>query len=183
MLAVVVEIVDNTPSIVEWAPVIAAGLASVAATASWGSVLLTRRSQRDADRPQLAINFYRLADDLHLYVHVENIGRGTAKKPTFYIVAEGESAGGVVPQRGILGPGQGLTIQTNLTPHDPDSAQLVTFCLDRDNVVHASSRGDEYKEFGKPHGRTIEWYFDQFYEAVDHDALREQAWRIVDTTP
>jgi hypothetical protein len=180
VLGQVVRVVDDTHWIVEWAPVAAAVLAAVAAGASWRSVLLARRTQLDADRPLLASQLYRVANDPRLRLHIENIGSGTAKRVTFYGVAEGELAAGIAPETGLLRPGEGVTLLTNLTPTDPDSSELMTFCLDRENVIHTWSRRDHYERYRQPkRPRVMEWYFDRFYDGTDHDALTEQPWTVI----
>jgi hypothetical protein len=180
-LAVEVVVQNETSWVAEWTPVAGALLAAAAAGASWRSVLLARRAQLDADAPQLASQLYVMEGGLRLRLHIENIGRGAAKRVSFYVVVEGGVASGIVPTSGILRSGQGVTVMTRLMPSNPDSAQLVTFCLDRANVIHSWSRQDDYKKYSQPKTpRYIEWYFDQFYDGVDHDALTREPWEFVE---
>ena len=123
-------------------PIASTTIAAGAALASWLSVRLARRSQVDADRPQLAW-YIRSIDTAHpLTLSIENVGRGVAILPGFVILAaEGKKVSYVLDRNLAHGDKErfGLPFMTGT------GAAGIAFCEDRDNNVHLWSAERKYQ--------------------------------------
>jgi hypothetical protein len=104
------------------AAIAAAGAAAVAAVASWASVLQSARLQRRTLEPRLHIQVSEVMQrdaQNQIQVRVENTGGGFAQEVWFYVREGGAVCMSGLPPYGSLGPGQGVTIMTELVPVAP----------------------------------------------------------------
>jgi hypothetical protein len=131
-------------------PIGAAVASTAAALASWRSVLLARRSQIDADRPQLRFHLQdseeRLKLGYPLTLTIENVGRGYALFPGFTILSgEGRASNGHLES--TLAPGEkarvGLEFET------VQGAAGLVFCEDRNNSTHVWGAEHQYRSYKK----------------------------------
>jgi len=148
--------------------------AAIAAGASWASVALSRRAQRDLDQPQLVFriesNTQSTAAEYPMALVVENVGRGPAIFPGFTIWPGGST--GVGTSR-VIGQtlGHGDEVRYGLPFTTSDDAMGIVFCEDRSNGVHAWSASRGYKHYRKSKRRhlTPRVILDDLYDGRGHE--------------
>jgi hypothetical protein len=119
----------------EWATVVSAFGAAVAATASWVTVLVERRRQRDARKPNV-VGAFAFTPDRRARLQFNNAGPGLAVQLGYLGVEEDHQYMGIVGT-GFLGPGAEAHVRLPLRVEY--TGKLSTFiwaCRDVDNNLH-----------------------------------------------
>jgi hypothetical protein len=147
---VVVHVTQHVSWLQTAIPIGSAVASTLAAGASWRAVLLARRSQIDADQPQLYFDIQdsdaRLQPGYPRTLTIENVGRGFALFPAYTILSgEGRASNGQVGRS--LGPGDkarlGLEFET------VQGAVGMVSCEDRRNTIHVWGSERQYRTYKK----------------------------------
>jgi hypothetical protein len=127
----------------EWAAVASAGLAAIAAAASWATVWQAQRNWRVQQRPRLHASWVEQDDRVQLII--TNLGGGYATQASFIVVSGNELCVGDIPPF-ALAPHAQVTLNTKLTPrgggHDVSG---VIFCISPDGFWDVWSWSDDHK--------------------------------------
>jgi hypothetical protein len=154
-----------------WAAVAGAGLAAIAAAASWASVRQARRIFLANQMPDLELTILENLDTHQIKIHVENHGGGAARRTRFCVVEGDNAAYGFLPPTTILRGGEGRTLRTPMVGVADRSAMGVVLCHDAAGRVRAWSVGGEEKRWSLfwPWNRRLsdEKVFQRFYPGVD----------------
>jgi hypothetical protein len=145
-------------SVTDWAPVASAGMAAIAALASWVAVSQTRRTAQQAQIPELEITVLEGLDTGEIKIHLENYGQGAARSVRFCVVEGGSAAIGALPPTGNLRAGDSRTLLTALTPSKAKDGVALVACRDAFGRTHAWGTGDKYKRWNlrMPWNRRLE---------------------------
>lgn len=116
---------------------IAAGLAAIAACASWASVWQSRRAFKIGLLPQLE-GYWDNDVERGVLVAIHNTGGGIARDPILYIVTDGRGFKGRVVKTGPLLPGQGqrIVLAGASRPQSADEIAGVICCSDWERKWH-----------------------------------------------
>jgi hypothetical protein len=106
----------------EYAAVASAGLAAVAAAASWSSVWQNRRERVAAQRPDLIIEVSEHLPSHKIFVQIHNNG-GTARGVRFCVIEGNFAAYGTPHPTGILRSGESRRIEADLPPTQDRTAR------------------------------------------------------------
>lgn len=146
MAALVVQVHDHISQGWSWFQVVAPALSAIAAGASWRAVFQTRRTQVDADVPQLV--FHLMGESVPLTLEIQNVGRGVAVHPGYAILSglpSGQAIKGTYP--GSLLPNEKAEYRVPF-PTTEDALGIV-FTEDRHNNVHVWSATNKYRRYKK----------------------------------
>lgn len=123
--------------------VLGAAFTAAAAAASWRSVVLSRRAQADADRPQLVFSIVGSGEDSAVDIRIENIGRGVATFVGFLILSGDGAGSSAIISPHVLYPNQ--PHRSRLPFVTTDAAIGIVFCEDRYGNTHSWSAKREYR--------------------------------------
>jgi hypothetical protein len=140
-LAVIVHISQSAWVLVP--AVLSAIFTATAAAASWRSVVLSRRAQADADRPQLVFAIVGSGEGSAVDVRIENVGRGVAIFVGFLILSGDGAGSSTIISPHVLYPNQ--PHRSRLPFVTTDTAVGIVFCEDRYGNTHSWSARREYR--------------------------------------
>lgn len=137
----------DADSVAAWAAVASAGAAALAAGLSWWTVRQTRKlwTIEHAPNLQLIPDFDPVSGEIALEVH--NTGGGFARNAAVFYVQGGQYILEYTPPNGIIPPGRGLRIETDLRKVTPLDELVVaaTICSDVNNTTHARAIDGTHK--------------------------------------
>jgi hypothetical protein len=156
----------------EWASVLSTFLAAVAASASWVTIAVDRRRQREARRPTVQAGFNVTPDNV-ASIHFANGGPGLAVGLCYFGVLEEGFKFGEWVGTGFLAAGAEADAPLRYLAERRDTAQFVWFCRDVDNNVHLWAYDGRYERIparkylsGKAPGKFGD-YFRRMYPDVE----------------
>jgi len=150
----VVDVFVHVTQGLSWVQIAAPVAAAVAAGASWRSAFIAKRSQVDADLPQLVFHL-RTGDSAGpslLVMKIENVGRGVAIVPGLVLLAgDGRGVSTLLNRNLSHGDVARVGIPFDTTP----TALGLVFCEDRHNNVHVWSAEKKYRRYKKNRRRAL----------------------------
>jgi hypothetical protein len=154
MGSTIVHVVVHVTQGLSWVQIGAPIAALAAAAASWRSASIARQSQISADQPQLV--FHVLGADpsepVPLVMKLENVGRGVAILPGFFL-ATGDGQGvSTVLDRNLS---HGEISRSGIPFETQHGARGIAFCEDRYNNVHVWSADRNYRQYRKNKRRQL----------------------------
>ncbi len=179
----------DVPDVVLWAPTATAALAVVAAGASWASVWQSRRIWQASLLPnlQVVVVFDVLSAPGNVWLRIENMGGGTAKRVGFQCTIRGALAAGHAGC-GFLRPGEGLRVYLNFHAGglEENEVAAMVVCSDVEETLHAWSHKGEHRAYGRSLYRRIQRRprrrvgydeaFAKFFPEVDLDTDERITW-------
>ncbi|HZV72407.1 MAG TPA: hypothetical protein VFF79_01710 [Conexibacter sp.] len=143
MAIVVVHVTQHSPALI---PAIGAACAALAALASAISVHLTRRSQQEAQTPQLAFRVVKEDSNAQTELLIENVGQGVGLFVGFLILSgDGFASEGYTSAPSNLWPRK--LARVVLPFHTVEGGAGIVWCADRSGNVHAWNAGHAYKRY------------------------------------
>jgi hypothetical protein len=121
-----------------------AAFAAFAASASWATILLDRRRQREARRPTVQAGF-TVTEDNVASIHFANGGPGLAVGLAYFGVLEGGFRYGGRVGTGFLVAGAEAKAPVEYLAQRGGVAQFIWFCTDVDNNVHVWANDGGYE--------------------------------------
>lgn len=131
--------VEHAGNWMEWAPVASAGIAAMAAVASWQAVIQAGRTWKTGLLPELLPTVAIVGSEVS--ISVDNAGGGPARFASYAMVVGSEFAEGSLSATGYVRAGEGTVVPTGIRVPlgGLGGVQGAVFCEDRLGQQHAWS--------------------------------------------